>query len=291
MGQYVDLHYSPVNVGVMLRAILWHGIPSVVLTSATLSDSGGFSFIRGALGIGADYAKEKGMKEAVERVIGSPFDFEHNAALYAPDHIPAPPTGQNLHETQRHADRLAQEILRVVNCSKGRAFLLFTSRKMLDLVYDRIRFAVDWDIHRQGDLPPTRLLEAFRKSGGLLMGLQTFWEGVDVAGAALSCVVIDRIPFAVPESPLNRALEAMIKARGGSSFNELMLPVAQMRLKQGFGRLIRSKEDRGVVAILDSRLITKSYGKTFIKYLPPASRVHNMEDVRKFWQLGNERAN
>jgi ATP-dependent DNA helicase DinG len=272
------LHYTPVSVGKLLQEMLWSQIESAVLTSATLANSGGFSYLRSRLNL---------PETAVEKIVGSPFDFKKQALLYVPRGLPIPPKGALIEYTQA----VAKEIERVVRLSQGRAFLLFTSRRMLNDVHDCLKERLEFPIFRQGDQPPGKLLEAFRQSGnGCLFGTQTFWEGVDVQGDALSVVIIDRLPFAVPDSPITRARVDAIIAAGGDWFNEFSVPQAQIRLKQGFGRLIRTDTDRGMVCILDTRLLTRSYGAEFVRYLPPASRASVWSRVERFWRDGAQPA-
>ncbi len=269
------LHCSPVGVGKILEDALWGSIKSVVLTSATLSDSGGFSYLRSRLNV---------PDGAIERVVGSPFDFRTQAMLYVPGDMPSP----KAFPESEMADLYAREIERVVTLTEGRAFLLFTSWRVMNEVYDRLYGKLPYPVYRQGDMPPAKLLEAFRMSGnGCLFGTQTFWEGVDVQGEALSCVVIDRLPFAVPDSPITRARTDAFKAAGGDWFAEFSIPQAQIRLKQGFGRLIRTRTDRGIVCVLDSRLIHAGYGKEFVRYLPPAARASVWSRVERFWNDSN----
>jgi ATP-dependent DNA helicase DinG len=256
----VTLHLTPISVAEILTQSLWNSDRlrlrkgSIVLISATLANS------------------------AVECVVGSPFDYKQQALLYVPGHLPAPAP------VPAYTDLVVAEIEKVLTLSGGRAFLLFTSRAMLNTVYDRLNGRLPFPLFRQGDLPPARLVEAFKQSGdGCLLGVQTFWEGVDVQGEALSCVVIDRIPFAVPDSPVTKARTKAIQDAGGDWFREFAIPQAQIRLKQGFGRLIRTREDRGMVCILDSRLITRDYGPEFVNYLPPASRASKWSRVERFW--------
>ena len=265
------LHYSPVAVGKILETALWDSIDSVVLTSATLSNSGGFSYLRSRLNVPED---------ALERVVGSPFDFRSQAMLYVPGDMPSPKACAESDLVELYSN----EIERVVSLTGGRAFLLFTSWRVMKEVYDRLYGKLPYPLYRQGDMPPSKLLEAFRMSGnGCLFGTQTFWEGVDVQGEALSCVIIDRLPFAVPDSPITRARTDAIKAAGGDWFAEFSVPQAQIRLKQGFGRLIRTKTDRGIVCVLDSRLIHANYGKEFVRYLPPAARASLWPRIERFW--------
>jgi ATP-dependent DNA helicase DinG len=270
----VTLHLTPISVANILRDALWKRMEarkgSVILTSATLANSGTFTYTRARLGVPED---------TLECLVGSPFDFKQQAMLYVPGHLPAPAPGPG------YADKVAAEIERILCLSEGRAFLLFTSRAMLNTVYERLDGKLPFPLFKQGDMPPGKLIEAFRASGnGCLLGVQTFWEGVDVQGEALSCVIIDRLPFAVPDSPIIKARTQAIVDAGGDWFRDYAIPQAQIRLKQGFGRLIRTRADRGLVCILDSRLITRDYGPEFVQYLPPASRASKWPRVERFWR-------
>ncbi len=270
------LHHTPLEVGKLLETILWTSADTIILTSATLANSGSFSYIRSRLNVPSD---------AIDMILGSPFDYQNQALLYVPTELPEPPKGANIEYTAQVADA----IKRLVQLSGGRAFLLFTSRRMLNDVYDSLKDKLDFPLFRQGDQPPGKLIEEFKKSGnGCLFGTQTFWEGVDVQGESLSCVIIDRLPFAVPDSPINKARVEAITDAGGDWFNEFSVPQAQIRLKQGFGRLIRTKNDRGIVCILDTRVLTKNYGKEFVKYLPPATRASKWNRVEQFWNSDNQ---
>jgi ATP-dependent DNA helicase DinG len=266
------LHLTPVSVADRLKALLWEPLKeggSAILTSATIANSGGFSYLRSRLGIPED---------SDELVVGSPFNYKEQALLYVPAHLPPPErSGVDM-------ELLVDEIVRLVDLSKGRAFLLFTSRTAMNKAYDLLKPRVPYELFKQGDMPPGKLVEAFRKSGnGCLLGVQSFWEGVDVRGDALSVVVIDKLPFAVPDSPVTRARTQAIQQAGGDWFTEYSIPQAQIRLKQGFGRLIRTRTDRGIVCILDSRILTKGYGAEFVKYLPQASRASKWNRVERFW--------
>lgn len=274
----VSLHLTPISVASVLGPALWSqtetATGTVVLLSATLSNSGGFSYVRQRLGV---------PEECIECIVGSPFDYKSQALLYVPAHLPAPAPGP------QYADLLASEISKVVKLTNGRAFLLFTSRMMMNAVYERLIGAVPFPLYRQGDMPPGRLVEEFKNSGnGCLLGLQTFWEGVDVQGEALTCVIIDKLPFAVPDSPVTRARTKAISEAGGDWFKEFSIPQAQIRLKQGFGRLIRTHSDRGIVCIMDTRLLTRNYGAEFVKYLPQTSRASKWNRVEKFYETISE---
>ncbi|MDO8684642.1 MAG: helicase C-terminal domain-containing protein [Armatimonadota bacterium] len=263
------LRITPICVAEVMKDALWGNVPSAVLTSATLANSGGFSYLRSRLGVG----------ESEEAIVGSPFEFERQAILYVPYDFDFPS------EQPEYASQLAERIQRILEYTNGRAFLLFTSYRMLNKVYDILRDVLPYKLLKQGEKSNEKLLEEFRKGkskGACLFGVHSFWEGVDVPGEALSCVIIDKLPFAVPDSPVNKARTDAITAAGGDWFNEYAAPQAQIRLKQGFGRLIRSKTDRGVVCIMDSRLLKKYYGKEFIRYLPPCSKTWKLEDVEEF---------
>ena len=270
----VTLHSTPVSVAKVLKTALWERMEakkgSVILISATLANSGGFAYQRERLGV---------PEGAMERIVGSPFDFKKQALLYVPAHLPAPAPNS------AYTDLIVEEIVRLLALTGGRTFLLFTSRAALNAAHEKLQGRVPFPLFKQGELPPGKLLEAFRESGnGCLLGSNTFWEGVDVQGEALSCVIIDRLPFAVPDSPVTKARTERIQAAGGDWFRDFSIPQAQIRLKQGFGRLIRAREDRGIVCVLDSRLITREYGAEFVKYLPPASRASKWSRVEKFWR-------
>lgn len=179
---------------------------------------------------------------------------------------------------------IAREMQRLVNASRGRAFLLFSSKRMLEDVYQEIAGQLDFPILRQGDLPRMELMRIFRETeGAVLFGLKSFWEGVDIAGEALSLVVIDKLPFDPPDDPVHEARVAQMKAAGENWFGTYVLPQAVLRLKQGLGRLLRTREDRGVMAILDSRLYSKGYGRLVLNALPPARRTSNLRDVEEFF--------
>lgn len=261
------LHFSPTSVADILRDTLWGGVESVICTSATLSNSGTFCYIKGRLGVG----------DCSERILGSPFDFKSQALLYVPDDLEFPS------EKREYADSVAARIKELLLASGGRAFLLFTSYRMLNAVYERLVDDVPFRLLKQGEMSNERLTQAFREDETTcLMGVHSFWEGVDVKGERLSLVIIDKLPFAVPDSPTHKARCEAIEREGGNWFRDYAIPQAQIRLKQGFGRLIRTKTDYGVVAILDSRIHKKFYGKEFLRYLPHCRGTKRVAKVREF---------
>jgi len=185
---------------------------------------------------------------------------------------------------ERYVHTIATRMERLVNVSQGRAFLLFSSQRMLNLVYDRIASRLSYPVLRQGDLPRLLLVQHFRqRHGSVLFGLKTFWEGVDIAGEALSLVVIDKVPFEPPDDPVHAARVARMIRNGEDWFGAYVLPQAVLQLKQGVGRLLRSQEDRGVMAILDSRLHTRGYGRRVLEALPPAPLTGSLKDVERFF--------
>ena len=265
------LKWTPVDVGEPLAEILFRKGP-VVCASATLA-VGDFAYFRRAVGI----------DEAAEFVVPSPFDYPERCLLYVPAHLPEFRSAA----TPEYTEAICREIEALVCASGGRAFLLFTSYRGLEEVYRALRDALEsrFTLLKQGELPRGELLRRFRADGSaVLFATKSFWEGVDVAGEALSLVVIDRMPFSVPDDPVVDTRVDRTKAEGGDWFNDLMLPAAILQLKQGMGRLIRSHRDRGVVAILDSRLARKGYGRRVIAALPPARLTRHIEDVEDFFQ-------
>jgi hypothetical protein len=196
--------------------------------------------------------------------------------LYVPRHLPAP-------DEEGWSEAAAAETLRLVELTAGRALLLFTSWRGLHAMAAALRGKTAHRLRVQGEAPRGALLEDFRRNGGLLLATASFWEGIDVPGEALSLVVIDRLPFAPPDDPLLAARMADEAEAGRDPFQTIQLPRAALALKQGFGRLIRRQDDRGIVAVLDGRIVTRGYGKVFLETLPPARRTSTFEQVRRFW--------
>ncbi|MBS1809144.1 MAG: ATP-dependent DNA helicase [Acidobacteria bacterium] len=273
-GRGVFLQATPIDVSGLLSDKLFnldsdneHRIESVILTSATMTSANSFEFIRDRLGIEA----------SDELVADSNFDYQNQAIMYLPPNMPDPRDG-------RFTEAAANEIVKIINASKGRAFVLCTSNSSMDMLRDLVAAQVDFPIFKQGEGSRTGILEKFRNTpNAVLFATSSFWQGVDVRGEALSCVIIDKLPFAVPSDPVVAARQRFIDATGGSSFSDYSVPSAIITLKQGLGRLIRSTTDRGVLSVLDPRLTTKAYGKTFLNSLPQCRITQDIADVEQFF--------
>jgi len=263
----VFLQATPIEVGQILRECLWSKLGTSVLTSATLAVSGGFDYTRQRLGL--DHAREL--------IVPSHFDYETQAILYVPPNLPDPRTPQ-------FAAEASLVIQRLLEITRGRAFVLFTSYAQMNEIYDRLLGILDFPLLKQGDAPKSALLEEFRLTPhAVLFGTSSFWQGVDVQGEQLSCVIIDRLPFAVPSDPVVAARVKAIDAGGGNAFFEYQVPSAVITLKQGFGRLIRSLHDRGLLALLDNRILKKQYGRVFVESLPKYTRTTDLKKVEEFF--------
>ncbi|MGH9378482.1 MAG: ATP-dependent DNA helicase [Terriglobia bacterium] len=267
-GRGIFVEATPIDVSSMLRERVFDQVDTVILTSATLAVAGNFDFLKSRLGI----------HNARERIFPSHFDFKEQAVLYTPAHLPDPRDT----DFQRQA---AAEIIQILKATRGRAFVLFTSYAQMRDVYQRVRPQLRYPMMIQGSAPAPALLKKFRSTAhAVLFATSSFWQGVDVQGQQLSAVIIDRLPFAVPSDPVVAARIAQIKEDGGNAFAEYQIPEAVIALKQGFGRLIRSQSDHGVLALLDNRMVHKAYGKIFLESLPEYRRTNKLEDVRDFMQ-------
>jgi ATP-dependent DNA helicase DinG len=262
------LQATPIDVSKLLHELVFEQIPTVVLTSATLTVQGGFEHIR----------KRLGFNEARELVVPSHFRYGEQALLYLPPEMPDP-------RDPEFPEAAARCIQRVLEISRGRAFCLFTSYAQMHVVYERLLPVLDFPILLHGTAPRKALLEQFRSTpNAVLFGTSSFWQGVDVQGEALSCVIIDRLPFAVPSDPVIQARMRAIEDAGGRPFTDYQVPSAVLTLKQGFGRLIRSLEDRGVLVLLDPRVTRQRYGQTFLSSLPPYRMTASITDVEAFFE-------
>jgi ATP-dependent DNA helicase DinG len=260
------LAWAPVDVSGILRETVWEEGPTAVLVSATLEAP----FLRGRLGL----------EDAREVVLPSPFDYREQALVYVPAHFPEP-------RSPGYYGRLAEEVITLCNLSRGRALVLTTSYRALDELVERASGRLAYPLLVQGDAPRERLLERFRDEvESVLFATATFWQGVDVQGESLSLLIVDKLPFAAPGDPLVEARCERIARRGGDWFRDYALPSAVLQLRQGFGRLIRGHGDEGVVAILDPRLHTRSYGRRFLEALPPAPVVVDRAAVADFFGTG-----
>ncbi|HLE61970.1 MAG TPA: helicase C-terminal domain-containing protein [Pyrinomonadaceae bacterium] len=262
-GRGIFLRASPIDVSGLLEDRLFGVLPTVVLTSATLSSGGNFTFVRERLGL----------DKAEDLITESTFDFQRQALLYLPQSMPEP-------RSPAWAKAAAAEVLKILNSTNGRAFVLSTSFAGMQSLYDLVMPELDFPCLLQGSAAKSRLLASFRETPhAVLFATSSFWQGVDVRGEQLSCVIIDKLPFAVPTDPIIAARQRYIDEQGGSSFHEYSVPQAIITLKQGLGRLIRSTTDRGVLAILDPRLRTKSYGRLFMASLPPCRVTSRIEEL------------
>jgi ATP-dependent DNA helicase DinG len=270
----VAIGASPVELGPTLREALFDRVPGVVCTSATLATgtdgaAPSFHFARARLGA---------PPHTRDLVVPSPFDIPARAALYLPRDLPEP-------SDPAFEPAALERIVELVQVTAGGAFLLCTSTRAMKSFHRALRGRLTQPLFVQGEAPKHLLLSRFRALGhAVLVATMSFWEGVDVPGHALRLVILDKIPFAVPSEPVVAARCAQIEREGGNPFAEYTVPLAAITLKQGFGRLLRSKKDAGIVALLDRRAVTKGYGKRLLASLPPATRMHSLEEVAAFWR-------
>jgi ATP-dependent DNA helicase DinG len=263
----VFLQATPIDVAPILKSCLFDHLECAVLTSATLAVGGGFEYIRRRLGL----------EHARELVLPSHFDYASQAMLYVPPDLPDPRTPQ-------FSGKAADRIRRLLEITRGRAFVLFTSYAQMNDIYQRLLGELEYPMLLQGDAPKSVLLEEFRLTPhAVLFATSSFWQGVDVQGEQLSCVIIDRLPFAVPSDPVVAARVRTIDAEGGNAFFQYQVPSAVITLKQGFGRLIRSLHDRGLLALLDNRILKKAYGRVFVESLPDYRRTTDLRQVEEFF--------
>jgi ATP-dependent DNA helicase DinG len=251
----------------LLDQKLFDVVDTVILTSATLAVAGAFEFIKARLGL----------RQARTLIVPSHFDYAKQALLYVPQSLPDP-------RNPAFTAAAAAEIVEILTHSRGRAFVLFTSYQQMRLIYDRVSLDVPYETLLQGTGPRSALLEEFRSTPhSVLFATASFWQGVDVPGEQLSCVIIDKLPFAVPSDPVVEARIEAIRNEGGDAFHSYQVPQAAIALKQGFGRLIRNRTDRGVLALLDHRITKSRYGQIFFDSLPPYAFTTLQKDVERFF--------
>ena len=266
-GRSVQLRASPIDVSRIVRDLVAGQRRATLITSATLSVDGGFAYIKERLGL----------EDAEAMTVPSEFDYRTQTLLYLPGRMPLP-------KEERYAEAVAWETGQLLRCSRGRAFVLFTSYATMRTVVRLLETDLEYPVLVQGTAPRSVLLDDFRRTpNAVLFATSSFWQGVDVQGDQLSAVIIDKLPFVSPGDPIVAARIEALAARGASAFEEYQVPLAILALLQGLGRLIRHRSDRGVLAILDPRVRTMGYGRRFLASLPPAPITHSMDEVRRFF--------
>ena len=268
-GRGCFLQATPIDVSRILSEKLFDKLDTVILTSATLAVSGGFEFTTQRLGL----------EQARPLIVPGHFDYQKQSLLYVPQHLPDP-------RDPAFTKMAGDEIIKLLELSRGRAFVLFTSYQQMRLIYDRVSLEVEFPTLMQGTGPRSALLDEFRETpNSVLFATASFWQGVDVPGEQLSCVMIDRLPFAVPSDPVVNSRLRNIQEAGGNPFYDYQVPQAAIALKQGFGRLIRSRSDRGVLVLLDNRITKQRYGQIFFDSLPDYGFSTRITDVEKFFNV------
>ena len=263
------LHASPLNISERMNELLYQKVHTIAFTSATLSTNGNFDYIRSRLDLPED---------TLEGIYPSHFDFGTQTLMYIPRDLPAP-------NDPDFGPEIAKRISDIVKRTKGRALVLFTSYHNLNLVWRVLKDDVPYAVYKQGDAPRSVLLDIFRHDiHSILLGTASFWQGVDVPGESLSCLIVDKLPFDSPGEPLVSARIDAIRERGGNPFMEYQVPSAVIVLKQGLGRLIRKSSDRGVLSVLDKRIMTSRYGRLFLDSLPKIPISHDLSDISRFFE-------
>jgi ATP-dependent DNA helicase DinG len=266
-GRALVLRTSPLDVSAEFRRAILESAEAVVLTSATLSAAGQFDFLRRRLGV----------ERAREFQAASPFDYGEQAILYIPRHLPDP-------RERGFLEQASEEIGSILELTAGRALVLFTSAEAMETTHRLLQGAVPFPLMVQGEAPRTQLLDRFRRDvASVLLATRSFWQGVDVVGESLSCLIIHKLPFGFPGDPILEARLEYLQEQGSDPFWEYQVPSAIITLRQGLGRLIRSGQDRGALCILDGRLLTKGYGRAFLESLPPCRVTNDRNDLHHFF--------
>lgn len=265
----VVLHASPLDISQSMKDLLYEKAGTLVFTSATLSTHGHFEYFRSRMGL---------LEDVLEGLYPSHFDFESNALLYVPRDLP-PPTDPLF------TAKVSQRVLEILGITAGRGLVLFTSHHNLNAVHRLLQGRIPYTLFKQGEAPKSVLIEKFRTdTHSVLLATGSFWQGVDVPGEALSCLIVDKLPFDSPGDPLVAARIDRIRTQSGNPFMDYQLPAAIIALKQGMGRLIRNSADRGVLCVLDVRMMTSRYGRFFFESLPRVPLIHDLQAIRRFFE-------
>ncbi len=263
------INASPLDISVRMNELLYEKVETVIFTSATLSTNRNFGYVRARLGL----------SDALEGMYPSHFDFRTQTFIYIPKDLP-PPGAPDF------AVHVAERVKDILEMTEGRALVLFTSYHNLNLVHRLLEGNVPYAVHRQGDAPRSVLLDEFKRDiHSVLLATGSFWQGVDVPGEALSCLIIDKLPFDSPGEPLVAARIDAVREKNGNPFREYQVPSAIISFKQGLGRLIRKSSDRGVLSVLDKRIMTSRYGKLFLDSLPEMPVSHEISDIARFFDV------
>jgi ATP-dependent DNA helicase DinG len=264
----VTLKGVPIDVAEELREQVFNKVERLVMTSATLTTNKNFDFIK----------NRSGYQPKEELVLATPFDYPSQALLYIPDDIPLPNS-----EPEPYFEALANRCRELILAADGKTFILFTSYQTLNRVYEKLEFLEsEYQLLKQGDLSPNQMIKRFKEMPSVIFGTNSFWQGVDIPGESLKSVIITKLPFDVPSEPLTEARMEALRKNGIDPFRHYQIPRAIIQFKQGFGRLIRKKSDTGVVSILDSRMVHRSYGKQFLASLPECKMSRELSSVRDF---------